>query len=78
MMIKLAKRVFLCANGVTSISGRINNLRWHFSQPAMAGTLPSYLGTTKLRSVMPRTVFHKAKSYTTMKSYRTIRNDGQK
>ncbi len=59
VMIKLAKQVFLCANGVTSISAGVKNLRLHFSQPDMAGTLPSYLRTTKLRSAMPRTVCHK-------------------
>src|SRR5450631_2544566 len=46
----------------------VKNLRLHFSQLAMAGTLPSYLRTMKLRSAMARTVCHNSDACATLKN----------
>lgn len=36
----------------------VKNLRWHLVHEAIAGTLPTYLTTTKLRSAMAGTQWH--------------------
>ena len=47
-------------------SAGAKNLRWHLAQPTIAGTLPSYLRTMKLRSAMAGTVWHSCDRFTSV------------
>ena len=72
MMIKLAKQVFLCANGVTSISGRSKKL-------ALALLAACHGGSFALISEDDEVALcHAADSLSQAKGCTTIRNDGQK
>jgi Na+/H+-dicarboxylate symporter len=56
VMIKLAEQAFLSSNSITIISSWSKEFELAFSQPAITGTLPSYLRKMKLRSAMAHSV----------------------